>query len=87
MWGNTMKKRFESLRVWQKAHELVLHVYKSEIVFPPNERYGIESQLKSAIVSVPDKIWHSWDAHYGGKLICSISIKSKRFSPIVIPSS
>lgn len=51
-----MKKRFEDLRIWQKAHQLVLQVYKSDFSFPPNERYGIESQLKRAIVSVPANI-------------------------------
>ncbi|MGI6225531.1 MAG: four helix bundle protein [Peptococcales bacterium] len=50
-------KNFEDLVVWQKAHELVKKIYRDpEINLPIEERYGIESQLKRAVVSVPANI-------------------------------
>lgn len=33
-----------------------MQIYKCDISFPSNEKYGIESQLKRAIVSVPANI-------------------------------
>jgi four helix bundle protein len=51
-----MIKRFEDLRVWQKAYRLVIDFYKSDIRFPDNEKYGLESQLRRALVSVPGNI-------------------------------
>ena len=48
---------FQDLRVWHYSHELVKKVYKnSDINFPKEEKYGLESQLKRAAVSVPANI-------------------------------
>ena len=49
-------KRFLDLIVWQKAHQLVLEVYKNSKYFPKEELYGFTSQLKRAAVSVPANI-------------------------------
>jgi four helix bundle protein len=47
---------FEQLEVWKKAHALVLKVYKMSGAFPSDERFGLTSQLRRAIVSVPANI-------------------------------
>lgn len=49
-------KDFRSLKVWEKAHELTLKIYKSTENFPKQEMYGITSQLQRAVVSVPTNI-------------------------------
>lgn len=49
-------KSFRDLQVWQKAHELVLCVYKVTAKFPVEERYGLMSQMRRAAVSVPANI-------------------------------
>ncbi len=49
-------KSFKDLIVWQKAHQLVLETYKIVESFPKEELYGLTSQLKRAIVSVPANI-------------------------------
>lgn len=49
-------KDFRSLKVWEKAHELTLNVYKSTENFPKQEMYSITSQLRRAAVSVPTNI-------------------------------
>jgi four helix bundle protein len=46
----------EDLLVWQKAHQLVLAVYMVTRQFPDDERYGIVSQIRRAVVSVPANI-------------------------------
>ena len=43
---------FRNLRVWEKAHPLVLDVYKSSSVFPREEIYGLTSQMRRAFVSI-----------------------------------
>jgi len=47
---------FRELKVWQKAHELALVVYKATAGFPPVERYGLTSQMRRAAVSIPANI-------------------------------
>jgi len=34
-------KNFRELKVWEKAHRLVLAVYKATVRFPDQERYGL----------------------------------------------
>jgi len=47
---------FKDLKLWQKAHELVLQVYKITEKFPKSEMYGLSSQIRRAIVSVVSNI-------------------------------
>ncbi len=43
---------FKDLRVWEKAHELTLGVYKATRSFPKEEMYGLTSQLRASASSV-----------------------------------
>ena len=47
---------FQELLVWQKAHQLVLSVYRISSEFPKQETYGLTSQLRRAAVSIPANI-------------------------------
>src|SRR5262245_47501248 len=49
-------QRFTELRVWQRAHALVLEIYRISAGFPPHERFGVTSQLRRAAISVPTNI-------------------------------
>jgi four helix bundle protein len=49
-------QRFTELKVWQRAHALVLESYRVSASFPPDERFGLTSQLRRAISSVPANI-------------------------------
>ncbi|MBI4685127.1 MAG: four helix bundle protein [Nitrospirae bacterium] len=49
-------KSFKDLKVWEKAHEVALTVYKTTQAFPKDELYGLTSQLRRAASSVPANI-------------------------------
>ncbi len=49
-------RTFEDLIVWQKAHHLVLEIYRLTRSFPEDERFGLTSQVRRAAVSVPANI-------------------------------
>jgi len=49
-------RTFRDLIVWQKAHQLVLALYRLTENFPKSEIYGLTSQLRRAAVSVPANI-------------------------------
>lgn len=45
-------KDFHELKVWQKAHQLTLAVYRITAAFPREELYGLTSQLRRACSSI-----------------------------------
>jgi len=47
---------FQDIVAWQKAHELTLFVYKITDNFPKCEEFGLKSQIRRAVVSVPSNI-------------------------------
>lgn len=49
-------KDFRELRVWEKAHELALPVYRATSEFPRGERYGLTAQIRRASMSIPTNI-------------------------------
>lgn len=49
-------KRFQDLHVWEKAHQLVLTIYRVAKQFPRDEQYGLVSQMRRAAVSVTANI-------------------------------
>ena len=60
-----IEKGFRKLLVWQRAHQLVLLIYKISESFPKSELFGLTSQIRRAVVSVPANIAEGYAA--GGK--------------------
>lgn len=50
---NPSVKDFHELKVWQKAHQLALAVYRLTAGFPREELYGLTSQLRRSNSSIP----------------------------------
>ena len=55
-----MTETFRDLKVWKKAHELVLLAYALSRRFPKDEQYGLTLQLRRAVVSVAANIVEGW---------------------------
>jgi four helix bundle protein len=51
-----MINTFKDLIAWQKAHQLVLLIYKESNTFPTDERFGLTSQFRRAAVSIAANI-------------------------------
>jgi len=49
-------KSYRELEVWQVAVEMVELVYRITEHFPPDERFGLISQMRRSAVSVPSNI-------------------------------
>ena len=47
---------YRDLKVWQRAIDLSIEIYKLTRSFPKDERYGLVSQMRRASVSVPSNI-------------------------------
>ena len=47
---------FRDLKVWQKAMDLTVEVYRLVKLLPPDENFAISSQMRRAVVSIPSNI-------------------------------
>jgi four helix bundle protein len=69
---------FHQLKVWQKAHQLALAIYRITVSFPREELYGITSQLRRCSSSIPANLaegcGRNGDAEFAR--FCSIAMGS-----------
>ena len=49
-------EKFRELKVWHKAHKLVIKIYSITKDFPNEEKFGIVSQMRRAAISVAANI-------------------------------
>lgn len=49
-------QNYKDLKVWEKAHHLVLLVYAKTQNFPKEETFGLTGQLRRASASIPTNI-------------------------------
>jgi len=57
-----MLKNYKELKVWKKSYKLCLEIYRITAKFPKEERYGLTSQIRRSVVSIPSnkysgRIW------------------------------
>ena len=51
-----MLKNYKDLKVWQKSYKLCLEIYRITTKFPKEEKYGLTSQIRRSVVSIPSNI-------------------------------
>ena len=56
-------KSYQDLEVWRKSIELAEMVYRVSARFPPDERFGMTSQLRRAAVSIAANIAEGAERH------------------------
>jgi four helix bundle protein len=60
----TPRSSYRELLVWQRAMDLAARVYQLTNLLPSGERFGLQSQIRRAAVSIPSNIaegkgrWH-----------------------------
>lgn len=47
---------FTNLKVWQKAHNFTVNLYKITANFPSEEKFGLTNQIRRASVSIESNI-------------------------------
>jgi four helix bundle protein len=69
---------FHELKVWQKAHQLTLAIYRITAAFPREELYGLTSQIRRSCSSIPANLaegcGRNGDAEFAR--FCSIAMGS-----------
>jgi four helix bundle protein len=55
---------FKRLRVWQKAYDLTLQVYRLTKMLPKEEMYSLTSQLRRAAASVAANISEGYERNH-----------------------
>jgi len=49
-------KNFKELKIWQKGFQIAIGCFKVTNTFPPDQNFGLISQLNRACVSIPSTI-------------------------------
>lgn len=61
--------QFKKLKVWDKAVDLAVDVYRVTKNFPPEEKFGITSQMRRGSVSVASNIAEGAGRNSNGEFI------------------
>lgn len=49
-------KDFKKQEIWRRSHQLTLEIYRATQQFPKEEIYGLTSQIRRAMSSIPTNI-------------------------------
>ena len=69
-------KSYQDLEVWKKSIELAESVYQISTRFPPEERFGVTSQVRRTAVSVAANIAEGAERHGTGEFLQFLGIAS-----------
>jgi four helix bundle protein len=73
-------KDFRDLKVWQRAHEVTLEVYRCTRSFPREETYGMISQLRrcsSSVANIAEGCGRSGNPEFGRFLTMAMGSASE----------
>lgn len=67
---NTMPiNSYRDLDVWNRGVDLAVRIYEVTRELPPEERFGLTSQMRRAAVSIPSNTAEGWGRHYPAEFI------------------
>jgi four helix bundle protein len=61
-------RNYRELKVWAKAHSLMLDLYRLSLSFPREEVYGVTSQLRRAALSIGSNLAEGCGRRTSGEL-------------------
>jgi four helix bundle protein len=67
-------QNYLDLIVWQKAMDLAERVYSTSSALPPDERFGLCSQMRRAAVSIPANIAEGQGRRTDGEFLNQVSV-------------
>jgi len=65
---------YKQLEVWKRSIELVKEIYRITDQFPKSELYGLVSQMRRAVVSIPSNIAEGYKRRNLGEYVQFLSI-------------
>ena len=65
---------YRSLIIWQKARELVREIYSITNDFPKEEAFGLISQIRRAVISIPSNIAEGYGRQYRSEYVRFLNI-------------
>jgi len=71
---------YKELKVWQKADELAVRVYRLSSKFPREYLYDLTSQLRRAALSVPTNLAEGCASPHSGELLQFTNVASRSLS-------
>ena len=69
-----MPTSYRDLDVWKCSMQLVAEVYRTTAKLPPDERFGLTSQLRRAAVSIPCNISEGYGRATRGEYLNHLSM-------------
>lgn len=65
---------YKKFKVWETAHKLTIDIYKITKGFPEDEKYGLISQIRRSVSSIPTNIVEGCGQLGNGNLIRFLGI-------------
>ncbi|MCC6680785.1 MAG: four helix bundle protein [Phycisphaeraceae bacterium] len=69
-----MEDSYRQLEVWQRSMDMAEMIYTLTEQLPDSERYGLVSQLRRAVVSIPSNIAEGYGRSHRGDYLRHLSV-------------
>jgi four helix bundle protein len=67
-------RSYRELEVWKRNRVLVKSIYKFTARLPKDEKFGLISQMRSAVISIPGNMAEGYGRIHGGDYIHHLSM-------------
>lgn len=75
-------KDFKELEIWKRSHKLTIEIYRATQKFPKEEIYGLTSQIRRAVSSIPTNIAEGCGRRTNAELANFLNIASGSASEV-----
>ena len=73
---------YRDLEVWQRGMTMAEWAYALTRDYPPEERYGLTSQIRRAATSIPANIAEGWARESTAEFISIFRVETTGFQPV-----